>query len=583
MSFGTVTGTDNIVTNRKIEFKYKVAKPYTCLLSEEVTPPPIEYPGPDGELYVIQPPKLSSILERVEEDLWSSKTNFVFEEADSFASNGALENALRYGEVLGYVTLLEGGSTLNMIKNIFFRLFKAIMEIYKKAKKLNLPATLEVLSDLWLEYRYGWRPLFADLSNLQDLITHTRKNGIKSSYGTSKVRKPSNEPIHIGDVTVLGPLAQTFEYAVFFKTSHAHSKVGYNFLNADSSRNDDWLALLGLDLESLPSTVWDLIPFSFVVDMFLNVSDVLKVQNSSEHVSSFNHYVTHQLNGEVLLECKSCSLEVPGEPIDWDLVFQEFPSIYLNRYYGSLPVDLSSPASFVKSLLRKGYMTNDGDHYWPNKNIFNGFPIHVTLDYRVTNGVPNIPYSDPPFPPEFLFSKGTHSHLQLRPAPWQSSNSKIINNVLFRVLNFSKLTDEECRLFIKRILHPVSPRQRRRLTSFFRSPPGHLNAGIYGFFVDSQRVFMDAFKKYPDSLTFTAPPTTWITTSSNYTLGYKPERLITLDIDLSVLNFGAPVTVTTRRCIDGINHLFTTDLELSSGQVADLSALSISLTKRFRK
>lgn len=587
MQFETIYGSDNIVMNRKVPFKYKVSKPYTSVVTDIHTNLPVILKPVDMDDITVFPPTTAEILTELSESLWADKLNFLFQDADVYANNGATEDALRYGEVLGYVTLLEGGDTIKMIRNVFLRLFKAILDVYKSAKKLNVVATMDTLSDIWLEARYGWRPLLGELESLHELMTHVRKDGVKSAYGTSEVRDLLTEPIEIGTVDILTKKGQTFTYKVSFTPSKAFSKVGYNFLNTDSSRNDDWLALLGLDLESLPRTVWDLIPFSFVVDMFLNVGSILQVQNSSEQVSSFNHYKSHFTEGKILLECVAISTEVPGRPIDWSAHFGKYPKIKLRRRPRH-PLRPKNPTDLVMKTLERGPHASKVGFY-PKKEIYNGFLTFGSTWERIKPGNPGLPYADLRFENlKVLFKKNRPGSqvwsISDASGHWSIFLSKAFSEIL-SYLDFQDMTDDQCAKFIQDILYPGSLRQFSALQSYFASSGtawGYpsINQMLTNSLKNDQK---KAYQAWPNPFATVSPSYTWITHVAPLSIGYEPERRITLDADLSGLNYEISAKIFTRQSTDGAYHLFTKDVDLSPGQFADLGALALTLTKRFRK
>jgi hypothetical protein len=195
--------------------------------------------------------------------------------------------------------------------------------------------TYKILSDVWLEYRYGWRPLIGEVKSLKKALTVVNPAGIKSAYGVSKSEDPIEGPIDLGLSTVNSPDGVQFVYRSFIDTTNVRtSKVGFNYLNTASSRNDSWMAILGLDVESLLSTAWEMIPFSFVVDMFFNIGSILQVQNSSDQVSSFNSYKTHTLTGSLRMELESIQAPKIVRPFGFShLTLDHLPTTHPGRDY----------------------------------------------------------------------------------------------------------------------------------------------------------------------------------------------------------------------------------------------------------
>lgn len=307
---GSIDGIQNGVTVTPFQLAYKVVKPYqridfneSLYFSSLITT--------DQTSFLLKKPYLSQVINELYNSSWEEELNRVYQSVDVEATNRAIESSLAYGDLLMLVSAVEAKATVRMIRNVFVTLFNALMGLYKSVKRLNIKATYQVLSDLWLEYRYGWRPLMGEVEALHKALTVVTPSGIKSAYGTSK-QESSNEEVLIPLAVFLNPEdGYTYSYEVkISKFTDVTSKVGSNYLNTASSRNDDWLSILGVDINSLFSTAWELIPFSFIIDMFLNIGNILQTRNSTDQVSSFNSYKTNRVTAQI--DTKLLSVEDKG-------------------------------------------------------------------------------------------------------------------------------------------------------------------------------------------------------------------------------------------------------------------------------
>jgi hypothetical protein len=128
----------------------------------------------------------------------------------------------------------------------------------------------DTASDIWLEGRYGWRPLFYDYMSYAELA--------KATYNHRQTVRSTDIPYDFMGNTALvrnavlyGELGCYVDYTPYYK-----AKVRYG-QTADftiSSESIGFIKNLG-GLDPL-GTVWDLIPYSFVVDWFINLGDVLQ-------------------------------------------------------------------------------------------------------------------------------------------------------------------------------------------------------------------------------------------------------------------------------------------------------------------
>lgn len=236
------------------------------------------------------------------------------------ATNEAIQRSLNYGQVLLYVSAAEAGKTLLLFKNLYTRLFTIVKDLYKSVRKLNVIATADIIADVWLELRYGWRPLLFEIEGIAKALTVVRPNGIKSSYGLYKAPKRLHktdsvflENVHVevdGFLTIFDVTLSEFDDAT--------RKTGFNYVNKPGSRNVDWKAIFGLDFESLASTAWELIPFSFIVDMFINIGNLLQAHEYVDQVDSFNGYMTNRLRCKISAVAKD--VQAFQEPVAADLV-----------------------------------------------------------------------------------------------------------------------------------------------------------------------------------------------------------------------------------------------------------------------
>lgn len=128
----------------------------------------------------------------------------------------------------------------------------------KRVKNLNLRKEAKAFGNNWLEYHFGWSPLIHDIGAAIDLlqspITPTR---LKAS-GTSRVTQSS--------ISYPPWSTQFFDRVVNVKV-----RLGCDVTVANPNL---WLANQ-MGLVNPATVIWDSVPFSFVVDWFVNVSDFL--------------------------------------------------------------------------------------------------------------------------------------------------------------------------------------------------------------------------------------------------------------------------------------------------------------------
>lgn len=211
---------------------------------------------------------------------------------DQLAVNHAIQKSQAYGDILLLVSAAEAKTTAKMLKSVFITLYKFIFGLYKAVKHLDPKEAYQILSDAWLSYRYGWTPLVMELQALYDNFNDNKLFEVRSAYGGQK-----HEKLDVEYTKTLDFLDGSFEFdgELHLKIQSVIYRTGFNYFNSEESRNGSALARLGLDLESILSTAWELIPFSFILDMFVNVGDSLTALNVQAEVNPINGYKTTHL------------------------------------------------------------------------------------------------------------------------------------------------------------------------------------------------------------------------------------------------------------------------------------------------
>lgn len=133
----------------------------------------------------------------------------------------------------------------------------------------------KVLSGLWLEYSYGWKPLVNDIKDLASVFQHDNDDQRRShARGHGYLEKDflSNSNPTYGDGTLVCDVRNTsvFQCRVIYR-------AGLSFKGAVPFGSFARLVeLAGFRWGEFIPTVWNLLPYSFVADYFSNIGDVLQ-------------------------------------------------------------------------------------------------------------------------------------------------------------------------------------------------------------------------------------------------------------------------------------------------------------------
>jgi hypothetical protein len=177
-----------------------------------------------------------------------------------------------------YVTLAESKKTINMIAKAITLLRRPLRDARRildmSRRDMRTPEGRERLlnkaGDLWLEGRYGWRPLYYEIDGILKAITKgrplrfTARNGdiaYSNSWDVNRWRDPSMPFFgHVGykchwNVTRKVRVGTTADYML------------------NEAFNDFFVAFGGTDVLG---SAWEIVPYSFIVDWFLNIGDALQ-------------------------------------------------------------------------------------------------------------------------------------------------------------------------------------------------------------------------------------------------------------------------------------------------------------------
>lgn len=171
------------------------------------------------------------------------------------------QRKVNYGEAIA-----EGRETVSMLAKSASTLVKAVLaarkgQWWKVPKLLGVPRKRlrngATASEKWLAYQYGWLPLMGDIYDSYELF---KKGLTKGPQLFSAVRNIRREETTSGNSTFQGASIKVLNKA----------KIWYRISDSDLS------AFHQLGLINPLEVAWAIVPFSFVVDWFLPVGNVLE-------------------------------------------------------------------------------------------------------------------------------------------------------------------------------------------------------------------------------------------------------------------------------------------------------------------
>jgi hypothetical protein len=196
---------------------------------------------------------------------------------------------------LALVTLKELGQTIKMVRNPF----NLLKPTWRKAAGMLPAAELSKrAANVWLEGQYGWKSAWADVKTFAKTIGRLQKVHAETSEENPKFSFVDKEDLSwAGGGTFYSTSASLYSSHInnwntggidYTLTSYADKRVDLRgtgtyrlscrqnlFLAERMSSFGILLNALGLDLASLPSTLWEIVPYSFVIDWFIDWRRIL--------------------------------------------------------------------------------------------------------------------------------------------------------------------------------------------------------------------------------------------------------------------------------------------------------------------
>jgi hypothetical protein len=267
-----------------------------------------------------------------QEDPWGYKLHFnrSLPESRSAASSEALSRAFskaNTGNVDLLIDLVQYKSLVDMFvkaaktllllvrtPGAFLDLVKAHVkgnERYVRIPPSGKKVPVTSLEGLWCELRFGWRPLLGTLEGIVDVANRADLDQARriTYRATEEVDFFEEESSTWTLDWTTGCLVINEPVRKYTESLSYKSKFRAGILLEESTSM--WRAL-GLDTRAIPIAVWDLVPYSFIVDRFVNVGNWLRSLRpipSKEFGGSWvaeRFTVEHRLRTEFLPISRSC-------------------------------------------------------------------------------------------------------------------------------------------------------------------------------------------------------------------------------------------------------------------------------------
>lgn len=212
-------------------------------------------------------------------------------------------------DFMAMVTVAEAAKTAKTIARPFGQATDLISRIADRKLRLIQRGFVAAaaFASAWNEYRFGWKPILYDLQ------------GIKEAYINNLVSedKPRRVVARATDGQIIWDKPNSIDTRPWFgltsKTmlaNYSHrAKVSSGVLYElrDDSLESATARRMGLRLADVPASLWELVPYSFVVDRFLDIGPWLNAITPKPGVTVLGSWTTtldYQLNYHTIKEAR---------------------------------------------------------------------------------------------------------------------------------------------------------------------------------------------------------------------------------------------------------------------------------------
>lgn len=194
--------------------------------------------------------------------------------ADNIAA-GAFYNSARnkMSSFKGSVFAAESREAKRMIVDRSKRILSSIDPYQRRLKrrwygKGSKRARLKLLSDSWLELQFGWRPLVSDIKDAIYALNNPRPQYSRVK-GEGRIHTPVSSYNSTFNVGIGATQTTTSESTEAYVKYYGEIRA-YKDPSGAGPRQD-----FGLQIREFLPTAWEVIPWSFAIDYFTNVSDIV--------------------------------------------------------------------------------------------------------------------------------------------------------------------------------------------------------------------------------------------------------------------------------------------------------------------
>jgi len=223
--------------------------------------------------------------------VWSPDAGFRLKDQSLVSEAQASARGKAYNKVYSLqrgtnnqIFLGELRETVDLLRHPFEKSVKLIHAFGDEVTKRNFKTFSKASADSWLEFRFAILPLISDIKAIIALI-NGKNNLEKLGYRYyAKAESVSFLPNDLGSFAWYPAITNGYDKMTAECIIHfGVVSERIHFAEAASDRLIDSIS----DLSDIPSTIWEITPWSFLIDYFVNIGDIILASTTGTQILSY--------------------------------------------------------------------------------------------------------------------------------------------------------------------------------------------------------------------------------------------------------------------------------------------------------
>lgn len=200
-------------------------------------------------------------------------------------------------------TIISLVSALRSVHKIFFRFSRTRTELLFKFKKMKKADHVKLLADLWMKARYELRPLYYECMGYAKALQAEPKPRFRQTFR--------------GFAEDSGTLPDAYvDKAVWYRTIKSKTTARFTVQCRAGVLTDVNGASLKMSLGvyEIPQGLWELVPYSFVLDWFINMGDLIASWTPKPQFKVLGSWVTTTVTTTYTTTMSGITISKPYNP-----------------------------------------------------------------------------------------------------------------------------------------------------------------------------------------------------------------------------------------------------------------------------